>query len=656
MKLSQLVFKSMLKNMKHYYLYFFALIFSVTLYFSFMTLQYNPAVIAATEASGTATSGLNAATYLLYFVVLFFVLYANHLFIKRRSKEIGLYQLIGMTKGLVIRLVALENIVLFIGAVVIGIGLGLLSSRLFAMILLKLLQFDTVVTMTFTKVAFVNTAAVFGILLLILLVQMAWMVKRTTLLLLFTASKQADERVKRFSPVKMIIGAFGLVLIVYGYYKSSILFTAASASSLLFNMLVILVATIGGTFLVFRFSVSFLLNVVRLRKKGHLRLVDVLALTPIMHRMKGNAKSLTLITVLTAVSLAITTLSYISYYSAHNSASMQMPADYISVNGNEAAFLVALDKQQVVYETQQLPLATAKIDLAEFLPAEVVNSLPADTKTETPVISLSAYQQLNPAAALKAGEVIIAGYNGFMANMMPLEPGFEMTLHQQEQTLSMRVVEVSSESLLAWRITGGSYVLIVQDELFEQFRSKSDGYLDVEQQTAIHLSEVSEETLLLIEKLYKQTGANVLYDKNGELRKLTSLQAMTQYNLNNYGMTIFTTAFLGLAFLLASGSILYFKQMSEADEEVASFAILRKIGFTKQEILRGIMIKQAFNFGVPLVIGLLHSYFAVKSGWFLFGTEMVLPLVIVMGIYIILYSIFALLSLNYYKKIIKQAL
>lgn len=50
---------------------------------------------------------------MLYFIVLFFVLYANHLFIKRRSKEIGLYQLVGMTKGLVTRLIAFENILLF---------------------------------------------------------------------------------------------------------------------------------------------------------------------------------------------------------------------------------------------------------------------------------------------------------------------------------------------------------------------------------------------------------------------------------------------------------------------------------------------------------------------------------------------------------------
>ena len=127
MSLSRLVFRSMLKNMKQYFLYFFALIFSVTLYFSFVTLQYNQAVIEQTSTSGTASAGFEAATYMLYFIVLFFVLYANHLFIKRSSKEIGMYQLIGMTKGLIFRLIALENIVLFAGAVLSGMLLVFLA-------------------------------------------------------------------------------------------------------------------------------------------------------------------------------------------------------------------------------------------------------------------------------------------------------------------------------------------------------------------------------------------------------------------------------------------------------------------------------------------------------------------------------------------------
>ena len=171
-------------------------------------------------------------------------------------------------------------------------------------------------------------------------------------------------------------------------------------------------------------------------------------------------------------------------------------------------------------------------------------------------------------------------------------------------------------------------------------------------QTAIMLDNYDQ--LETTEKLYKVTEANILDEEEGS--KLGSLKAAEDYNLNLYGSTIFTTAFLGLAFLLATGSILYFKQMSEADEEAESYKTLRKIGFTQDELLRGIMMKQLFNFGVPLVIGLLHSYFAVKSGWFLFGTEMTTPLVITMALYIAMYAIFAALTINYYKKIIKQAL
>lgn len=643
--------------MKHYYLYFFALIFSVTLYFSFMTLQYNPSIIEATAASGTATTGFKVASFLLYFIVLFFVLYANHLFIKQRSKEIGLYQLIGMTKGLVARLIALENIVLFVGAVVIGMVMGLLSSRLFAMILLKILHFDDVVALTFNKDAIVNTTVVFSLLLIVILIQMAWMVKRTTLLSLFTASKQADERVKRFSIIQMLIGAFGLALIIYGYYKSTQLFTSSIGDPFL-NMLLILATTIGGTFLVFRYSVSFLLNLLRLSKKGHLNLIDVLAVTPIMHRMKGNAKSLTLITVLTAVSLAITTLSYISYYSADATAKNQVPADYISVDGREATFLKALEEKEIAYRTEQYEMTMVQLDLAEIVPEGSMFELMEGTIVEYNVLKLSEYQQIHPELHLQQGEGIITSYDGFMAQTLPLEAPFDIPLAHGEQFFPVKVKDVHDDPLLAWQLTYGAFVIVVEDSLFEQLKASNEINplkQDATQQTSIYLAD--DKDVATAEELYKQTAANILSEQEGERTKyLSSLYSVTQSNLNMYGMTIFITAFLGLAFLLATGSILYFKQMSEADEEMASYSILRKIGYSQQEILRGVMIKQLFNFGVPLAIGLLHSYFAVKSGWFFFGTELVEPLIITMVLYIALYSIFAFLSINYYKKVIKQVL
>lgn len=643
MKLSQLVFKSMQKNMKHYYLYFFALIFSVTLFFSFETLQYNPSVIEATTASGTATSGFEAASYMLYVIVLIFVLYANHLFMRRRSKEIGLYQLIGMTKGLVIRLIAFENMLLFVGAVLVGIVVGLLSSRLFAMILLKVLQFDAVVAMTFSKEAVLHTAIMFSVLLVIILLQMAWIVRTSTLLQLFHASKQADERVKSFSSWQMLLGAIGLALIVYGYYKSTILFE--DPMELLNNMLIILAATIGGTFLVFRFSVAFVFNVIRMSKKGHLNLADVLALTPIMHRMKENSKSLTLITVLTAVSLAITTLSYISYYSSEADAAIEIPGDYVAVNGREEAFLRELDALDVAYDLKTTRIATGEIESSAFLSEELIQYL-NDDRSEVLIVPLSDYANVE----LAPNEVIVTSYNGFMSSSMPIEEGTETKLYIGDEAIPITVKHINDDTVLTWRVTSAGPVLVVADDMYDRFE-QSNGQQEFFMQTAITLK--SDAHKQQIEQLYKTTGANVL---NEEGKTLSSLVDVQQENLSLYGTTIFVTAFLGLAFLLATGSILYFKQMSEADEEMASYTVMRKIGFTEQDILRGIVYKQLFNFGVPLIVGLLHSYFAVKSGWFLFGNEMTTPLLVTMGLYVSMYVVFALLTIRYYKKVIHASL
>lgn len=646
--------------MRHYYLYFFALIFSVTLFFSFVTLQYNESVIEATKASGSAAAGFEAASYMLYFIVLFFVLYANHLFIKRRSKEIGLYQLVGMTKGLVTRLIALENILLFIGAVIIGIVLGFLSSRLFAMILLKLLKFEAIVTLTISKVAVVNTLLVFGILLVIILVQMAFMVHRTTLLSLFNASKQADERVKRFSVFPMLMGAFGLALIIYGYYKSTVLFSGQT-TNLFLSMIIILATTIGGTYFLFRYSVALILNLFRLRKKGHLNLTDVLALTPIMHRMKGNAKSLTLITVITAVSLAITTLSYISYYSASSTAENQVPADYIIADGREEPFVKALEQEGIAFEEKTFIFTSAQFDMTNVFSDEIVDMLQGTTLADVLMIPLSDYHQLDPDVQLTEGEAIITGYSGFQANIMPIEAPIDLTILHQEHQFPLKIKEVNDTPIVAWRITAGGFVIIVEDTLFDQLQQLNKEYAIsyiTQEQTSINLIDAADETYKLTEKLYKQTGADILYEseENHGVNKFSSQRSTVEYNLNLYGTSIFTTAFLGLAFLLATGSILYFKQMSEADEEMESYKILRKIGFTQEELTRGIMMKQLFNFGVPLLIGLLHSYFAVKSGWFLFGTELTTPLLVTMALYIVMYILFAALTINYYRKIIKQAL
>lgn len=659
MSLSKLVLRSMKKNMKHYYLYFFALIFSVTLYFSFVTLQNNADVLETVNKSGTATAGFEAATYILYFIVLFFVLYANHLFMKRRSKEIGLYQLIGMTKGLIVRLLAIESILLFVGAVVLGMLAGFFSSRLFAMILLRVLEEEALVTMKFSIEALQKSIIVFAILLVIVLVQMAWMIHRVSLLSLFSAAKQADERVKRFSPLQMAIGFIGLVLIVYGYYASTKLFDIESAGNLFVNMMIILATTIGGTFLVFRYSVAFIMNFIRLKKNGHLTVHDVLALTPIMHRMKSNAKSLTLITVLTGFSLGITTLSYIGYYSSESSAFSRVPGDYILLEDNGQEFLKELEESNISYDKVDYRLQAVTASIAQLMSKDQKDSPFYTMKGTIYTIPLSDYQQSVPEAKLSGNSVILTNYGGYMAEMFPLEKDREVVVSAGKHEETFHVIDVQDKSIISGIVTagGGGPIFVVTDEMFEKLASQSEPF-PWHKQATINLK--SKEDIATAEKLYIQTGAGVIsaLDSKGKSNQYIQLSFENERkeNIEDLGLTIFTTAFLGLAFLMTTGSILYFKQMSEAEEERGSYTILRKIGFAERDIMKGIYMKQAFNFGVPLTIGLLHSYFAVKSGWFLFGSELTAPLWIAMSCYIALYAIFAILSVGYYKKVIRESL
>ncbi|KGR75311.1 ABC transporter permease [Ureibacillus sinduriensis] len=660
MTLSRLVFRSMRKNLKQYYLYFFALIFSVTLCFSFTTLQYNPSVVEALRLSGTASAGFTVASYILYVIITLFVLYASQLFMKRRSKEIGLYQLIGMTKGLVVRLIALENIVLFILAVCIGMILGFLSSRLFAMILMKLLEIDFVIQLSFSQEALKQSVIIFAILLVVIILQLVWMVRRVSLLSLFSAAKQADERVKRFSIFQSVVGLLGLLLIAFGYYQSTLLFDVEKQgifNNLFLHMIIILGSTVLGTFLFFRYSVSLIMNLIRAKKSGHLKVRDVMAVTPIMHRMKGNSKSLTLITILTGLAVGIMSLSYISYYSAGENARQVSPYDYILLNNQGTEFIDQLEREGIEFEQDTYQISNVMLDISELVSNHLKEITLVSGDSETTVVSLSDFQQVAPDVQLEKGEALITSYVSVLAEVLPIHPGRDIKVKAGESEIPLYITDVREDNLVSGRVTMGSPILVVTDETFDKIRlDNAAEEFKFTSQIGINLAD-SKDTEKA-EEIYQNLADKraIANESNDDSFIQQSYEEVRKNNITSLGLTIFVTAFLGLAFLLTTGSILYFKQMAEAEEERESYKILRKIGFSTNDLLKGIYAKQAFNFGMPLAIGLLHSYFAVKSGWFLFGSELVAPLVITMTLYVIMYTMFAILSIQYYKRVVKESL
>ncbi|WP_458106479.1 ABC transporter permease [Bacillus sp. PK3-137] len=645
MNINQLIFRNLKKNLKNYYLYVFALVFSVALYFSFVTLQYSPA-LDGVKGSIKGGASIKAASVLLIAIVGIFLLYANSIFIKRRGKEIGLLQLIGMTKQKIARLLNAENFILYVTAMVIGIIAGFIGSKLMLMVLFKVTGVNAIANLHFSGMALLQTLFVFFIIYGLIMLRNRRFIKKQTILSLFRTTSSTEQRVKKISIFEIIIGVFGIVLISSGYYISSKLFTGSYTSmfELLLAMIYILASVIIGTFLFYKGSVSFIANIVRKRKNGYLAIHEVLSLSSIMFRLKSNALLLTIITTVSALAIGLLALSYISYYSAEKTAEQQIPAHFVMGSEKEAAtFTRALSDKHIAYDQKQVKVIQAKFDAKKIMDSELKNMNNDPGVLTLPVIS----EKNAPNIHVENNEVILSGYSDLLKKFMPIQSSGDVKLLLKEP-VDLKVMDMKKDYLISYNFTfGGLPVAVVSQHVFEQLDKQKDPKLQLEnsQYNAVNIKD--DQNLEQANRVFTSLKLS-----DNSMSQLASAQQQKQ----TIGLMMFVVGFLGLSFLVTSGCILYFKQMNESEEEQSSYTILRKLGFTEKDLLKGIRLKQLFNFGIPLIIGLLHSYFAVQSGWFLFGGELWTPMLIVMAIYTALYSVFGFLSVQYYKKVIKESL
>ncbi|MCY8858872.1 FtsX-like permease family protein [Bacillus atrophaeus] len=646
MNINQLIYRNLKKNIRNYYLYVFALIFSVALYFAFVTLQYDPA-INEVKASIKGAAAIKTASILLVVVVSIFMLYANTIFIKRRSKEIGLFQLIGMTKHKIFRVLSAENVLLYFGSLFVGVFAGFSMSKLVLMILFKIVDVKSEAKLHFSQQALIQTIIVFcGIYLLIMIMNYTF-IKRQSILSLFKVTSSTEDKVKKISILQMIVGALGIVFILSGYYVSSELFSGKfkTMNELFFAMSFILGTVIIGTYLFYKGSVSFLSNIIRKSKGGYLNIYEVLSLSSIMFRMKSSALLLTIITTVSALAIGLLSLCYISYYSAEKTAEQNVAADFSMTNQKDAKqFEQTLNENDIPYSKKEINVVQANFNIENIVEGDSENIQGNLQKTPLAVVSDKEIDGVD----VSSDETIFSGYTDLLQKLMSLKDSGSVKVSGQHETESLTYSGLRKEFLLSYKFTaGGLPVAIVDDALFKRLKNDKDPNLQKESSVSIGIHVKNEDQLKKANDLFAKVNKS-----DQHLSRLD--ESIAQKSL--FGIVMFIVGFLGLTFLITSGCILYFKQMDESEEEKPNYTILRKLGFTQGDLLKGIRMKQIYNFGIPLVIGLFHSYFAVQSGWFLFGSEVWTPMIMVMVLYTALYSIFGILSVLYYKKVIKSAL
>lgn len=643
-----MILRNMRKNLKNYYLYVFALIFSVGLYFSFVTLQYDPGVDNV-ETSAKMAAAIRTAAIMLVVIVTVFLIYANSIFIKRRGKEIGLFQLIGMTKGHIFRVLTIENLMIYISSMLIGIFVGFSFSKLIQMVLFKTTGITEVASLNFSAAALLQTVIVFMVIFGVIMLTNWIFIIRQSILSLFRVTSKTEGRIRNISVLEISMGVLGIGLIIAGYYVSSKLFDGdfSLMNELLYVMAFILGAVILGTYLLYKGSIRFVANLLRKRKNGYLNINDVLSLSSIMFRMKSNSLLLTIITTVSALAIGLSSLSYISYYSAEKTSKQNIP-DHFSLadEKNAKQYEMALKENGFDFYQKELEVLQANVITKEILAKQQSGAAFDPSEMVLPIISDESLNEVNVAP----NEAIFTGYSKILASVISFDKEGFIQIEGKEKVVDQDYLGLKNEYILPYSYSDGGLPTVVVDQTtFASIQEDIDE--DVQDEPLTYFGYNLEDSSKLPEatELFQSLSFD---DDEG---RSSQYEAFLQQK-ENMGLVMFIVGFLGLTFLITSGCILYFKQMNESEEERPNYTVLRKLGFTEADLSRGVRGKQLVNFGIPLVVGLLHGYFAVRSGWFFFGSEFYTPMLIVMSIYTILYSIFGGLSVVYYKKVIREAL
>lgn len=626
MTFNQITLKNLKSNIKHYVLYLFSLILSIILYFSFVTLQYTHSLNNGT--SKIINQGAKVGSIFLFITIIIFLMYTNHLFIKRRTREFALFELIGLTRGNILRMLAIEQITLFISTGIIGIIIGVLGSKLLLSILIKLMHLHIHASIGFEVAALIQTMIMLMLAFILIMLEDTIFLKRRTILSMMKDSMKTEAVKAKITTPECIAGILGLIMIMLGYYMSTEMFGKFQELTMaLLTPFIILFLTVAGAYLFFRSSVSIIFKSLKKSKHGRVSITDVVFTSSIMYRMKKNAMSLTIITVISAVTVTILCFGAISKANADFNIQSSSPQDINFTKVKMAQqFEHQLNQHGIPYTKKTYENANTHIIENDVIKSKTGNAMQNES------ISIMADPHI------KGNHATITNLQGPLSMMFNVQIHKDLKLKGQ-QVKTFYVDKKDLNEIIPMDASLGGPVLKISADNYNALKTKNQlthhyGF------NIKHHSDLSK-----AETLAKKGNQNVVL-------KSENKKAIDESN----GILIFVTSFLGLAFLVAAGCIIYIKQMDETEDEINHYRILRRIGFTNTDMIKGLALKIIFNFGLPLVVSLLHAFFAANAFMILIGNYTLTPIFIVMVIYSLVYLIFAVISFIHSERIIKDAI
>lgn len=637
-------------------------ILTIMMYYMVSSLSMNPNMIEIVGGD-IMQQILSLGIYVITVFAVIFLFYTNSFLIKRRKREFGLFNILGMEKKHLSIVIALESMIVFLVSMVLGIGIGILLDKAFYLLIAKMLNASIALGFYISYQSIVNSIILFLIIFVLMYLFSLIQINLSNPIELLHGDQHGEKEPK----TKWLLALIGLICLGTGYYMSVSIQDPVTAFA--FFMVAVILVVIG-TYMLFTAGSIVILKLLRKNKRYYYKTNHFISVSNMIYRMKQNAVGLGNICILSTMVLVMLSTTISLWVGMNDIIETRFPRDITvsinSVDSNQALYTI----DDMNYAIEQAGIQTEDELVYRTLSVSAFNQ----GNTYTFGNENMSLQDISNVVVLYF--ITLDDYNRTEGTNVSLAPD-EVLVFPSGKQFDHKTIDIASNT---FKVKG------ILDSI------KADSNYSANLQNSMFVVVDSMDTLFMIDDLQKQAyGDNASYihtsyDFNLSKSEKMSVKEATDALIANYpGDTtymmvdtqegnyedllslyasfLFIGIFLSFLFIMATVLIMYYKQITEGYEDKKRFEIMQKVGLDKREVKKTINSQVLTVFFLPLVVAAIHIVFAfpmiekMLRLLYLDNTNLyIMTTVICFGVFALVYVLIYFLTSKVYYGIVRNAM
>ena len=627
---SRLAKQNIRNNKSTYIPYMITCIFCIAMIYMMEFLRDCPTLDQAVRQADEVRMIVFTGEIVVEIFCIIFLIYSNSFLMKRRQKEIGLYNILGLERNHIGIVMFLETIITSIGSLAGGIAAGIIGSKLALLLLLKLLHIPSVLGFYISVKGIFTCLFMFGIVFLMILFLNLAKIHLSRPVELLRGNNTGEKE----PAAKWLMALIGFICLGAGYYLAV---TTESPIKAITIFLLAVILVMAGTYLLFTAGSIVILKFLRRRKSFYYRTGNFISISGMLYRMKQNAIGLASICILSTGVLLMISMTVSIYFGMNDIMLNRYPYDVdMSVTS------ISEDECQTAIEAFEKAIADNKVPVeksVEEIYLDIVCSKNGDQILIKPANTIRNSDSVLVLSLLNQAEY--ERLTGISANLNDGEIFAWYPSAVQKDSVTVDETEFTVKKWLDKNpLTCGedavsdNAVLVVTDEDFKKFdEMRTEMYKGVSSAPAgenltLHLGlditgsetdkiDFGTPVMEAVKDLKKNGGLS----ENSWITSGIRQQEYESYYADN-GSLLFIGILLGSLFLMGTAMIIYYKQISEGYEDQKRFEIMQKVGLSRREVRSSVRRQILMVFFLPLLMAMLHITMAfpmIRRMLLLFG-------------------------------------